>query len=190
MKNLLILLNAIMLAAIVYLLFKVHKLSECEQSCRQPAPAVSASGIVFLNTDSLLEAYPYYDALKKKLESRQDSLEKMISGRTKSIETSIKNYQDKAGNLTPEQRQAEEEKLYLKQQELVEYRKSLMESLSESENAMMDSLQHDLVKILKKFNKDKNYQFILGFQKGSGILLANDSLDITKEIISVINNSK
>jgi Skp family chaperone for outer membrane proteins len=39
-------------------------------------------------------------------------------------------------------------------------------------------------------NEEMNYKFILGYQRGSGILLANDSLDITKDVIRGINDSE
>ena len=42
----------------------------------------------------------------------------------------------------------------------------------------------------KQFNKDKNYAFILSYQRGSGVLLANDSLDITKPVLEGLNNKK
>ena len=37
------------------------------------------------------------------------------------------------------------------------------------------------------FALDRNYEFILGYQKGGGILLANDSLDITQQILEGLN---
>jgi outer membrane protein len=40
---------------------------------------------------------------------------------------------------------------------------------------------------LKEYNKGKNYTFILGYQKGGGILFANDSLDITREVLDGLN---
>jgi len=41
----------------------------------------------------------------------------------------------------------------------------------------------------KKFNKDKHYDFIMGYTRGAGILFANDSLDITKVVIKGINSN-
>jgi outer membrane protein len=39
-----------------------------------------------------------------------------------------------------------------------------------------------------KHHKTKSYNFVLGYQKGGGILYANDSLDITREVVVGLNN--
>ena len=53
---------------------------------------------------------------------------------------------------------------------------------------MNDSVHHHLTSFLRSMNEEMNYKFILGYQRGSGILLANDSLDITNEVIEGINS--
>ena len=84
----------------------------------------------------------------------------------------------------------EEERLGRKQEEAVNFRKQLLEKLSDEEESYQDSLHNKLISFLKEYNKTHNYKFILGYQKGSGILLADDSLDITSQVIEGINKVK
>lgn len=190
MNRIQIIINALLIAAVSFLTYQLY---ECKKDCKSPAgmPVISTSGsspaIVYLSTDTLLEQYPYYDQLKKSFERKHDSLDKVMSGKMKALENEIKAYQDKAPGMTDEQRQKEEERLYRKQQDFGKMRQALLDELSEEEDKIMNNIYKDLSDVLKEYNKTRGYHFILGYQKGSGILLANDSLNITKEIIEAVN---
>jgi len=40
---------------------------------------------------------------------------------------------------------------------------------------------------MKNYNKKTNYDFILGYSKGGGILFANEAYDITKQVLEELN---
>ena len=42
---------------------------------------------------------------------------------------------------------------------------------------------------LRDYGKAHNFQLVLTYQKGSGVLYANDSLNITEEIITGLNEA-
>jgi outer membrane protein len=188
-----IIINALLIAAVSFLSYKVY---QCNKKCESPGAlknvtyAGSAPPIVYISTDSLLEQYPYYEQLKSEFERKHDSLDKLMSGRMKAIENEIKAYQEKASSMTEEQRMREEERLYRKQQEFGKARQAMLDELSEEEEKIMNNIYKDLSEVLKEYNKSKGYHFILGYQKGSGILLANDSLNITDDIIRAVNSRK
>jgi outer membrane protein len=52
---------------------------------------------------------------------------------------------------------------------------------------MGDSVHSRLVAVLKDLNKSNNYFYVMGYQRGNGILFANDSLDITKQVLEELN---
>lgn len=193
MNRLQTIINALLIAAVSFLAYQVY---QCKNECKSSAllPAVNTSGsspsIVYLSTDSLLEKYPYYDQLKKDFEKKHDSLDKVMNGKMKALENEIKAYQEKAPTMTDDQRQREEERLYRKQQDFGKMRQTLLDELGEEEEKIMNNIYKDLSSVLKEYNKSRGYHFILGYQKGSGILLANDSLNITREIIEAVNAIK
>lgn len=192
MKNGLLIYNVILTLAVGYLFYRQ---TQCEKNCSSGAevalPVSSGTNkIVFVNTDSLLVNYDYYNKIQDKLTHKQDSIDAMLKNRGRELEGEITNYQKIGGNMTEEQRAREEERLGRKQQELVQYRQTIIDQLSKEEDQLQDSLHRHLVSYLKEMNKTKNFQFILGYQKGSGILLANDSLDITKAVVAGVNKVK
>jgi outer membrane protein len=186
MKNLSLVLNFVLLIAVAFLYYKVYSVKNVS-----PAPSIQVpvgpSSIVYVNSDSLLDNYPFFTKLKNSLEKKQDSIENILKSRGKSLENDIKAYQEKGATMTDQERQANEEALGKRQQELMMYKEDMTNEMARQEENLNDTLHNNLISILKKYNKDKNYHFILGYQKGSGILLASDSLDITKQIIEELN---
>lgn len=193
MKNISLVLNIILLAAVIYLFVEVNKLKKSSASADTTAP-VTVSGapasIVFVNTDSLLQNYEFYKNLKSQLEKKQDNIQSIVENRAKQLEAEVRSYQERGASMSEAERAKEEERLGRKQEEIVSYRKQMLSQLSDEEDVLNDSLHNGILKFLKTFNKNKNYKFILGYQKGGGILLADDSLDITKQVIEGINLKK
>lgn len=181
--------NLVLLVAVAYLYYLHHR------DCSAPissGPAITGSGmpanaIVFVNSDSLLEGYDYFNSLKDHLEQKSDSIDRVLRSRAEQLEKDVMKYQERAPGLSPQQRAEEEEKLMARQQGLMEYKNLMLDQLSEEESVMNDSLHTNLTRFLRDYNKDKNYLYILGYQRGSGILLANDSLDITPEVLKGLN---
>jgi len=110
-----------------------------------------------------------------------------LNSRAKVLEKDVMEYQQRAEGMSPQQRAGEEEKLMGRQQSLMELKQTLLEELQNSESVMNDSIHDNLSRFLREYNKDKNYLYILGYQRGSGILFANDSLDITMDVLEGLN---
>lgn len=191
MKQASLILNIVLLAAVAFLYYKVYSKPETE-AVAATIPLTSENGmpsnaIVFLNSDSLLSEYNYFNSLKKKLETKQDSIDKSLNIKAKLLETDVERYQQRAAGMSPEQRAQEEERLMGRQQNLMQLKQSMLEELQMEESVMNDSIHDNLTRFLREYNKEKKYLYILGYQRGSGILLANDSLDITKEVLEGLN---
>ncbi|MEP7171161.1 MAG: OmpH family outer membrane protein [Bacteroidota bacterium] len=189
MKNLSLMLNVVLIIAVAFLYYKTYSVKNTASVSTVSIP-VGPSSIVYVNSDSLLDNYPFFMKLKNSLEKKQDSIENILKSRGKMLENDIKAYQEKGATMTDQERQATEEGLGKRQQELMAYKEDMTNEMAREEENLNDTLHNNLISTLRKFNKDKNYHFILGYQKGSGILLASDSLDITKQIIEELNKEK
>lgn len=195
MKNLSLFINAILVVAVGYLFTQVQSLKKAELvKDSQPAKALPMPGgtvsLVYVNSDTLLEKYNYYQGIKKQLEKNQKQAETQIQNKAEQLQKEIEAYQQRGATMSESERMKEEERLGRKQEEAVNFRKQLLEKLSDEEESYQDSLHNKLISFLKEYNKTHNYKFILGYQKGSGILLADDSLDITSQVIEGINKVK
>ena len=68
------------------------------------------------------------------------------------------------------------------------YQEQLGQQLMGEESKMNAQLYDKVADYLRVYGTDKNLQLVLTYTKGSGVLYANDSLDITKHIIVGLND--
>jgi outer membrane protein len=182
MKNLSHLLNVLLIIAVAFLYYKIY-------SSDEPKPFVVSTSdrkeaaIVYVNSDSLLNNYPLIKSLEKEFNHKRDSIDGYLSGKDKSLKAEFAGFEKRAAMMTEEQQQQEYEGFMRKQQELVALRDDLLKKLGDEQEVMQDSIHYNLLRYLKEYNKNKGYQFILSYQRGSGILLADDSLNITDEVL-------
>lgn len=187
MKNVSFALNAVLVIAVGFLYFKVYSTDDKPVSLPMSGASMPGDAIVFVNSDSLLDGYNLYNDLRKKLEAKEDSVDQLLKSRSKSLEAEIATYQSQAESMAPNARMATEEKLMRQQEGLMMLKDKLLNEIQKDEASMSDSVHAHLTGYLREYNKSRNYFFILGYQRGNGILLANDSLDITKNVLEGLN---
>ncbi len=185
-KQVSLILNAVLLAAVAYLYY-LHFSDAGKSETPALSGAAQHSNIVFVNSDSLMDSYALFKTMLESMGSKRDSLDKLLMSKGALLEKEIKDYQDRAAGMSSGERQLREEALMKKQQALMEERDVLLEGLKDEEAMLTDSIHADLISYLKVFNKKHGYDFILGYSRGGGILLASDSLDITKQVVDGLN---
>jgi outer membrane protein len=191
MKNISIAFNGVLAIAVGILFYLHFSKSSC---CKDTSPASIAipkdakvATIVYVNSDSLLNHYEMYGKMKKQLEAKYKNSETEINNKMRQLQSEVQAYQQKAASLTPELRAMNEESLGRKQQELMQHRDELSQQLVGDQQKMTEQIYASIFNYLKEFNQNNQYQFVLGYQKGGGILYASESLDITKQIQEGLN---
>jgi outer membrane protein len=142
---------------------------------------------VYVNGDSLLENYDYFKKAKKDFEAKTARTENEIAGKRSILEKDFANYQQQGSSMTTEQRAKIEEALMRKEQELRAYSESAATKLQEEQVKFNEKLFDKVSDYLKEHTKGKKYKIVMNYTKGTGILYANDSLDITNEVLKGLN---
>jgi outer membrane protein len=193
-KNLSLILNAVLLVAVAvlyFLHFSARKAPVTPVAAADTTAAASSNRkttqYAYVNVDSLLNNYDYFKATRVQLEDRRKKLETEIAGRTRSLENEVVAAQRKANTMTLEQAQFTEQSLRRKEQELMRYQNDAARQLAEEEQKKNDELINNISLYLKKHTEDKPYKIVFGYSKGGGILYATDSLDITQEVLKGLN---
>ncbi len=186
MKNALIIINIILVAAVAYLFYLQFNTKNAASTDQNPSSNDSSS-IVFVNSDSLLNQYDYYLELKKEAEAKNKKLEADVVGREKAFQNEVLTYQKNGQAMSPEQRQATEQRLGKKQQDIEEYKQTLAGQLSKEDGEVSEKLYNTISTYLKEYSKKNNHSYVLGFSKGGGILYAKDKMDVTAEVVKGLN---
>lgn len=190
MKNISLVFNGLLTIAVIvlfYLHFKGNSASTTETAPTSFAVPVTAKGIVYINSDTLLDNIKYYHDMKNEMEAEQAKVKTELKGESDKLQADAATYQKQAIGMTDLERENKEKELGMRQQNLMEKKDRLLSGLDEKQAKASEELYAHISNFLAEFNKGKGYQFVLGYQKGGGILFANDSLDITHQVIDGLN---
>ncbi|GAB3177765.1 hypothetical protein GCM10027291_42150 [Telluribacter humicola] len=142
---------------------------------------------MYVQVDSLLTNYDFFKETKKELENKRFQLENDLTTRGRSLENEIAFFQQRAQTMTLDQARATEQQLMKKQQDLVQYRDRSAQQLAQQEADKNEMLYKQIQEYIKKYNDDNNYEYVLGYSQGGGILYADTTLNVTQKMIEGLN---
>lgn len=179
------------LALAIAVLYYLHFSSSVGKSMTNTIPGLAKGNqkLVYVNIDSLLDNYSLYKKMKYDFERSQQAFEEEMAQKKSALEKEYSEVQQKAqaGQLTEMQMQQAEERLMKKQQEMMGYKQEVEEKLASTNQQMTQEIFSKIHGFLKKMNAETDYHFVFGYTKEGGILLANDSLDITAAVLQGLN---
>lgn len=185
--NVIILIGLILL----YVLFFTAKKTEIIKM----APVYQKTGnkpisLVYVNIDSLNAKYEFVKVLKNDLESTGKKLQEEILSEQNAFEKEAADFQKQvANNAIPEPKaKIIYESLMEKQHALSEKKDRYTQEVANKEIDMNLRLLDTVTNFLKRYNRNFNYDYILGMKTAGEILIANDTLDITKNVLNTLNN--
>ena len=147
--------------------------------------------IAYVESDSIMTNYILVDTLMEELKSLSDSLDKEFSKKQQAFEARVNLFQQNVQNgkiQTKDQYAKQEAALAAEQQQLMNLRDSYLAQVQLKQMSINQTLLDSLTSVIKKNPKDFPYDYVLDFNKGSGLLYANDKLNITEKIIEKLNS--
>jgi len=148
----------------------------------------TAEKIVYVNSDSLLTKYQYYKDLKVKMDGKSQTAQRDLASKQQAFQREVAAYQQQQQTLSADQRASTEERLQRKQQELQTYTQNAGAALQNEQASENEKLYDKVADYLKTYAKEKGFKMVLTYSKGnSAILFADESLDVTSEVITGLN---
>ncbi len=198
MKNISLILNLVLAVAVAVLYFLHFQLKnscsaeggEIEELHVEAPEGHIVPTIYYINTDSLWNNYEFVKNEIEQLQREKSKAESQIEAKARQLENDAMDYQQKvqSGMISMDDARKKEAELMERQQKLYELREQLATDLLVKEQDKNDMLQKAISEYIKRFNSGKNFSYVLGYSQGGGILFANDSLDITNDIIEGLNS--
>jgi outer membrane protein len=191
-SNLLLILNIILLLGlgVLYVLFFTKNPSGNSTVAKSINKINSgALGIAYINNDSVLANYEMVKRMRKSLESKSGQLEAEISAKQKAYEKDAAYFQEQVKSKAISEQSAQEiyQQLMQEQQKIVDLRDKYSADLQQQEYELNIMLLDSVTNFLKRYNTRYKFDYILGYNKGGNIFLANDTLNITNDVIREIN---
>jgi outer membrane protein len=204
-KNLSLILNVVLLVA-VGILYYLH--FTCSSDCEKTSEAsggdsttavipqvrlpkeIKESRVVYINVDEMNEKYDFIKDFSASALSKQARLENAYGSKLQKFQEDYADLQEKAsqGLLSENQANAAQEDMMKRRDELDQMKMQLQGLMEEVEKNNVQA-HKDVVQYLKEYNKNSQYNYILTYTDGPGgmVLVANDSLDITDEVLEGLN---
>ncbi len=189
MKNLPIILNIILFALVGHLYYLNSKSGPAAPTVAPPASMAGGAKIAFVNADTLDARYEWLKQQKESIKQRIESAQKKLVGEEETLMKDAAALQEKFQSGTMTQADAEKADNALRQraQKLEEKKESLSKSLADDQKKAFDDLYANVEAQLKTLPAQIGYDYILSYTRGGQILMANDSLDITNQVLDLLN---
>ena len=191
--NISLALNAILIIAVIYLFTQLGNAPAAAPASESDNPAAAETlDIVYLNVDSLLENYTEFRERQESLAARQQEASQRIQRRMQALEKEFMEVQQKVqqGLLAPNQIAEEEQRLGKKQQSLQAEQERLSRTLGAEQQELSQRFRDRLMGLMDSLRDAREYDYILQYGQGSGVLGARDTFDITTEVLDILNSEK
>lgn len=194
MKNLSLILNAVLAIAVIVLFVKVFsnnpKSSSEKSFYKNDSLNAGLLPIAYINVDSLLLNYQFAKEANESLIKKQEDSRLSINTKARQLQTEMSEFQRKLeanAFLSRERAEQEQSRLLKRQEDLRELDGQLSQQLMQVQQKMSEQLRDTINSFLKEYNKDQKYQLILSNTSSDNILYATEGLDITPEITDLLN---
>jgi outer membrane protein len=157
--------------------------------CIAAAPAFAADlKLGYIDMQRALNASEAGKEAKEQLATRVKKYQEEINTKQESIKK-LKDELEKQGMLLSESARAAKEKDY--QQRLKEFQrftKDAQDELQGKDEEFTRKILEGMEKIIQEFGRKNGYTFI--FVKNEGMLFVDDKVDVTEEVLKILNASR
>jgi outer membrane protein len=193
MKNLSLILNLVLLAAVSYLYYSNFKASPVAKADIHPSlksndSLIAGSKVAYVDLDSLNEKIVFFREKRNQLEQKQKTNEAELGNAIKDLEAKKNAFFQKNPKATPEQVEELRIQLMQEQQQIEERRQRYINDLNQDNFKLVERIRAELKKFLQQYNIKKKYQYILTTSESADIFILKDStLNITNDVIKGLN---
>ncbi len=153
------------------------------------ADTTSGHRIAYIHTDSILAHYDFVKAKADELAEKAKKFDADITRRQKELDKEAAYFQESVKKNALSEKSAQEiyGQLMQKQQGIMELKDRYQQELAMDEANINAILVDTVTSMLKRFNKELQFDYILGYNKNGNIFYTNPTLDITNEVLEILN---
>jgi len=196
MKNINFIINGILTVAIVILFilhFTCNKVctKNSEADCIMSDSAVFHLPVAYIRTDSLLANYKYFIDVSEEITKKIEDKKLIIAQRREKLNKDAATFEEKArynAFMSTENQQQQYERLMKQSQEIENYAAMSERELAIERDKMMQLVTDTIVATIRQFNSPKKFEMIFSNAGIDNILYADDSYDITFDIVELLNS--
>ena len=149
--------------------------------------AVSGLKIAYIDVDSLLANYTFYQDLEEEMTRKEENYRLVLTEDNNKLQKEIEEHQKKLNNgvySSAERAESEQNRLLKKQQSLQEKAQKYSIELDNEGAANSQKISETVDNYIKEYNKTRGYNLIIS---KTSLLFADQALNITAEVLEGLN---
>lgn len=190
MKKTKYILNAFVAFAFALLFTQCNQKNDSSTTTTAPAVAGTNMKIAYVEVDSLLTKYRYWNDLNEEMIKKEENIRTTLNEKAKELDGEMREFQRKIENngfASRERAEQENARLLQKQRDLQQLQEKLYAELQAENQKNSLQLRDSINSFLKVYNQSKGYSLIISNTQLDNLLFADKSLDITQEIVEGLN---
>jgi outer membrane protein len=149
--------------------------------------AKSSSELVYVDVNKLITGYGKTKVAKAEFDKKANLMKANVDSLVANWQTELKNYEKERASLSPNELKLKQELLGNKQQQINGYQEAIQKKIQEEDKKVTQTVINDINDYIKEYGKDHNYKIIFGASGGGNIMYADESTDLTEEILKGLN---
>jgi outer membrane protein len=190
MKNILLVINIILIGLVGYLYYLQFGNNKNKTATSVKTSAVDnlieKSKVAYIDLDSLQSNYTYYKKIKADFERKQASANNEITSMQKKYQNRAVQLQQKAASMNQQEQENAMQEINKMQQELQARKQNIDNELYNYNSKMKEDILSRIQNFLKEYNKDGKYSYIFSYEPGF-MFYKDSTLNITPDVIEGLN---
>jgi len=146
----------------------------------------TSSKIAYIDTAKLMEGSKAMQTLKGKLKAETEKAKANADTLTSEFQKALQQHEKALASMSAREKKLSEELLRSKQQQVMQYRQALEQKLMQDEQSQSQDILKNINTKITEYGKAKHYTIVFATTNGN-IAYADEAVDVTKDIIELIN---
>lgn len=143
--------------------------------------------VVYVDSAKLLNDYKGMQDARAAYQQKAATWKANIDTLTNEVKQQIFQYEKESPKMTGKERQLSQELIRTKQNQLAQYQNALNAQAQQEDQKMTGEVVSQINAYLKKYGEAKGYRIILAATEYGNLAYADETLDITEEVLEGLN---
>ena len=149
----------------------------------------SNAKLVYVDVNRLIEGYKRTKVIKAEYDTKVNKTKLQIDSLMTGWQQELQSYEKERAGMSPKDLLLKKEILSNKQQQINNYQESAEQHILNQDKKNTQTIINDINDYIKEFGSKHGYRIIFGASGTGNIMYANESSDLTEEVLSGLNES-
>jgi len=195
MKNVSIVFNVVLLALVGILFFLYLSLKKAISGNDGGNTKVTLTAgmqkpvrVGYVNADSINTNYALMQDFKKEMQAKQSVLQNEYDTKGRAFQSEYADLQQRSQAGTISQIDADKiQKDLVQKKSVIDNIQANLDQLAREAQEKNQKIENLVEKYVSLYNKKAHFDYVLAYARGTNVLYANDSLDITRQVLMGLN---